>query len=296
MNLNELDKQFEACLDRLKRKQPPVPGAYNLGPLAEDHDTLKKSWDYFKERVQTIESHWQEILNAKNAEVDVLKKRVAELDADVAQLETEKNAWGELDEAVKKVRMDDFIEFNKRCEHLRMVWHAEKETLDREIGRLELKLEEQSIVHNAQRESDQKHIADLKAVAELLRRENADVGQKEEDRVRHFEKQMTEKEEINGMLSRKIELLQAEIERRDQQLKTGLQDNMALNKLVADLKAEIKKQSDQISDQTKTIENLNLRMRIVSEERDTMRTSWQREQAEWRELWERNRELFDKKK
>jgi chromosome segregation ATPase len=197
---------------------------------------------------------------------------------------------------MKKSRMDDFIEFNKRCEHLRLAWHAEKETLDREIGHLEMKLEEQRILQEAQHTADQKHIASLKASLETLGQENTALGQKDEGRVAAFEKQINEKDEAVGALSRKIELLQAELERRDQILKTGFQENVTLNKLVNDLKAGMKHQADTMAIQSQNIENLNLRLRIVSEERDTMRTSWQREQAEWRELWERNRELFDKKK
>src|SRR5688572_197330 len=69
---------------------------------------LKKSWEYFRDRIKTIEEHWSQILEAKQKQIQAMEEELNQSHAIQEDLERENKSFQVFENAVKETRKDDF--------------------------------------------------------------------------------------------------------------------------------------------------------------------------------------------
>src|SRR5437016_2498992 len=108
MDLKELDRQFQAVMDRLKSNQGLAASPYTTPVPSGDHDLLQKSWDYFRQRIKSMSDQWAEMLSAKSKENEILKKELALSKSQLDELKSDLGARQELEAAVHQERSEDY--------------------------------------------------------------------------------------------------------------------------------------------------------------------------------------------
>src|SRR5689334_21839662 len=133
MDAKDLDREMNSLMEKLS-KRPAVPsGAYSSDPLASDHFILNRSWDFFKKRIAAIEKQWQEIVNAKADEIRVLKQEMDLIQTRVHELEEVNISLEGMLANLKVSRLQDFEEFKKKNEKLKMSWDEERISLESKL-------------------------------------------------------------------------------------------------------------------------------------------------------------------
>ncbi len=295
MEFTEIDRQFDEAFERLQRTAPPVATAYGSSPLAADHFLLKKSWDYFRNRVKSIEEQWKKMLEAKDHQYRAVFAELTDARKRQVELEEENNLLRSLDHSVKKARADDYIGFAKKSENLRLHWDAERDALHRKIEALETKIVQTKKAGELRISTTMAREEKLKETIALLRKEADMWAERESDIKKKCGDELVLKDEKIHSLDAKVDLLRTEIEHRDQVIKrltdavtTHEKDSVAMTAYVAELQRALKeKQLD--------LANLQTQLAIAHQDKKNLQTGWERERAEWRELWDRGRSLWDKK-
>ncbi len=296
MEFKELDRQFDAALDRLKKKFAAGSGATSHDPLAGDHLILQKSWEYFRARIKELDEQWREIIAAKGEEAEALKKQAAAFKGRMEELGVENQALREFEAVIKKTRAEDHAAFQKDSEKLRVSWEAEREALERNLSQVRFRLERAEKTAQEAAEEAEKRRQELLAAVDSLKRERAEQAERILEIQRRAERTVLgEAEKVRG-LEAKIAVLQSEIDGQagriaNKQEEAGEQAREAarLSQKILDFKAAL-------AEKERELEHLKMSMEILGREKAAMRERWDQEKAEWRELWDRARDLGEKKK
>lgn len=292
MEFKELDRLFSECYERIAKKGTPG-SPYSAGPLASDHFLLGRSWSYFKERIKSIESHWKSLLDAKTDQNNALKKEILELQRKLRELAEENKRLASFEQAVVKTRMGDFISFNKDQQRLRLTWEQERQTVEHQLETLRFQLiQERKRNDGLEKKLKVREKQFQETVAELKKENSLNLGKEAKTR-QEFGQIMIEKDERIRSLDSKIDLLKSEIERRDQLLKNQLSETEARKKSEKEREGEVNKLKAQLDELHREHLDLKTRLDLSEAEKASIRSTWQKEQAQWRELWERGRDLWE---
>lgn len=295
MEFTEIDRQFDEAFERINRRGPAVASAYGSSPLAADHFLLKKSWDFFRARVKNIEDQWRRMIEAKEQQLRASQAELQESRQRHADLQEENNLLRSLDRGIKKARAEDFVGFARKSENLRLHWDAERDAFQRKIDALEKKIEQARKTADLRVETTLAREQKLKETVEALRKEMTLHADRERDIKKKCGDEITLKDEKITSLDAKVELLRAEVDRRDQMIKQMAgaisdyeKDSVAMTSYVSELQRALK-------DKDLELANQKTRIEILVEENKNIQSGWERERSEWRELWDRGRSLWEKK-
>lgn len=296
MEFPQLDKLFDESLDRSDRRAPEINNPYGAAPLAADHFLLKKSWDYFKSRVKTIEDQWRKMLQAKEVQISTLNSELLAARERAVDLEDQNHLLRSLDQNIKKVRTEDHVGFSRKSENLKLHWEAERDALQRKIEDFEFRMERAKKESEARLLVVQSRENKLKDEVLFLKRDTAVQAERDHEFQRRWAEQITAQTEAIQSLENKVEILKNEIDRRDLYIKqfketisTQEKDAHAMIQYVAELQRALKEKDSEMS-------HLKTRLDVLRQEKDTLRSAHEREQSEWRELWDRGREAWERKK
>ncbi len=295
MEFTEIDRQFDEAFERINRRGLTTASPYGGTPLAADHFLLKKSWDYFRNRVKSIEDQWRKMLSAKDVQLKTVTDELKRVRQSSLELEDEIHMLRSLDQSIKKARTEDFVGFNRKSEMLRMRWDAERAALIKKADDLELKITRLKKDYDLRASMARVREEKLQQALEAAKKDSAINIERERDIQKKCTDELNAKDERIFSLDTKTELLRGEVERRDALLKemkatlaTRDADATAMTSYIAELQRLVKEKDIEI-EQHKT------RLQILSQEKDGIQAGWERERAEWRELWDRGRSLWDKK-
>jgi uncharacterized protein (DUF3084 family) len=133
------------------------------------------------------------------------------------------------------------------------------------------------------------------AAFDQLKEENLKLQQKHFEDKGKAEGDLTAKdEEIQGR-ERKIDLLRQEMDLRDQVIAAHEKEMESLGTKVDALLLRIKETDESVAARDTVIKNLRADIERLEFEKASLKSAWQNEQAQWRELWERARSMWDAK-
>ncbi|MFN0117247.1 MAG: hypothetical protein ACKVQC_03005, partial [Elusimicrobiota bacterium] len=178
MEFKELDRLFDESLARLEKDQLQVKDAYGGNPLASDHFMLKKSWAYFKERIQTLENYWKQILASKQIETDKLKEIVTRLNSDLEELREKGNLQDEFETSLTAARIKDLLELEKQSRKIKFSWEEERIHLEEELDKLRNELSQQDKKYQFELTQKDKSMSSLRETIYQLKEEAASFSEK----------------------------------------------------------------------------------------------------------------------
>src|ERR1044071_93389 len=143
MDPKDLDREMNSLLEKLAKRPAVSSDPYAADPLASDHFILQRSWEFFKKRISAIEKQWQEIVNAKSDEIRVLKQELELVRNRVHELEETNSSLEGMLANFKLARLQDFEEFSKKHEKLKMAWEEERISLESKLMALEYQVEKE---------------------------------------------------------------------------------------------------------------------------------------------------------
>jgi len=296
MEFNELDRLFDQAIKRADKQNPIALDPYSQGPHSADHFLLKKSWAYFKERMRTIESHWEEIAAAKDQEMSTLKEELNMVRAELEEATLKNSMLDKFEEEVRKTRSNDYINFDRLNERLKQAWEEERQSLATQLSAVEFALQKEKERNVTLQNEMARRARALNSTVDALKEENQELTQKNLEAKQADESKLIAKDEDIAGRDLKIDLLRSEIERRDIVLAQQAKELEAYGTKVDALLLRIKHTDETVADRDLRIKNLLAEVERLEFEKNALRTAWQNEQAQWRELWDRSRELWDKKK
>lgn len=295
MEFTEIDRQFDEAFERIQRRSPVVANAYGTAPLAADHFLLKKSWDYFRGRVKAIEDQWRKMMEAKDQQ---LRSTLSELQVArqrKVDLEEENNMLRSLDQNIKKARTEDFLGFSRKSENLRVHWDAEREALLLKIAALETKIPQIKKTYDLRISTAQVREDKWKEMIEVLKQEASLHEEREREVQKRCSAELVLKDEKIQSLDTKLDLTRGEVDRRERLIKE-LQESIAIREKDANaMTAYVAELQRTLKEKDLELGHRQVRLEIFSQEKENIRSTWERERAEWRELWDRGRSLWDKK-
>jgi chromosome segregation ATPase len=295
VDFKELDTIFDQALKRLDTKKPSALDPYSEGPHSADHFLLKKSWDYFKDRIRTIESHWEEIVKSKDQELFAVKEELRLAREELGEAEIKNQMLDQFEEEVRKTRSVDFVNFQKLSERLKQSWEEERQSLAAQLAAVEFALKtERDRTESLHAEMD-KRAKQAAAAADALKEENARLSQKNLEETKHSFQTAGQKDQEITAREARIELLKAEVERRDHVLVEQSESLNSMGTKIDALLLRIKQADENTADRDTQIKNLTADLERLQFENESIKKAWQNEQAQWRELWERARELWDQR-
>lgn len=295
MKSNEIDRLFDESLNRVAKGTGPLAGAYDTSPLAADHLLLKRSWEYFRHRMNTMEEQWKKILESKDAEIKALLKEIDLTKNREGELKTQNEAFRAFDLEYGRSKATDYLMFEKKIRQLRESWEAEREALHRKEEEFEtskssfeekiLQLKEEFAARQKGWEKEREALhSQLNTILEQQKKMQA-----------QWASDLAAKEEETLSLNAKVDLLRPEVERRDQRIQQLHEDIRLQESQNSDLMGQLAGHMKKLREQEESYSLLSERYAILEKEKEAMRESWVREQAEWRELWDRERELWERK-
>ena len=293
---DHLEKQFEDALGRLTGKTPPFRTSYGDHPLASDHDLLRRSWDYFKRRLRVIEAQWQDISQSKETRAKSLEAELNGMRERLRELEDENHDLRAFEETVRRKWVADRRNLERDCGRVRERWEDEVDALARERDRLErdlnrskneiAALEEKAAAATAATEERiarlQKELSDRlasqKGLQDLWTKTEAETG----DRMSEME--------------RKIDLLRADLARRDEAYRQSEEARRAAEKERQALQRQVAELKNAVVEGEKELDHRTRRVRALETEMETMKRIWESERSQWRELWDRERVLQERRR
>jgi hypothetical protein len=288
MEFSELDKQFEETWERLQNRQP-LTGVYGKDPLAEDHFLLKRSWDYFRQRVRTIEDQWRKIAESKDAQLIALTKEMAVARERMNEAEEAARMSRLMDRSLAEARKHDLMHFAGKKDQLRLRWDAERDALARKIEALEFQIKRMDKDAATKTQFAKKRESDLLEMIERLKREMLAAAEKERDGQKRWGDHAAEKDDQITMLDAKMDVMRNELDRRDRTIKELKELILNHEKDAVALTAYIAELQKLLRDKDLNLHHEHERLQILSIEKENLRRSWESERAEWRELWDRGR-------
>lgn len=296
MKTPDLDRLFDESANRIKNGTGALSGAYATSPLAADHLLLKRSWDYFRHRINAIEEQWQKIVEAKEAEKKALEKELSLNREQTHDLEIQNTAFRSFEYEYGRSKAEDYIHFQKQTENLKFQWEQEREVLMKTQSELELKILKLEADSDRSQDDFLKKQARWKDALDAARTEAGQLVERHRERQNEWLAESAQKDADNKDLILKIDLLRAEVENRDQMIKHMKEEIFAQERQKTDLASQLALAMGKIRELEGEMSVLSERYGILMKEKDAIREEWSREQAEWRELWERQREMFDREK
>jgi len=294
MEFKEIDHLFDTVFERLENKAPLLKGPYETYPLGQDHFLLNKSWAYFKERIKNIETQYEEQLEAKREEIAALKKEMGIYKDIATELESKNSFLSAFQETFVKSRSIDFMDFQKSEEKLKNVWEEERLKLENkilaqehEINRLKGNAENQSEEHRKREKMLQKLIDDLKNKIDLK-------AEEENEKLKEITIQLMEKEEVIQNRENKIELLKGEIGRTNGLIKNLKEEIAMWERRAESLIGKVEQLQREMDGRGQKLEQLSFRIDALQREKAELKQNWEKEEASWRELWDRVRILQEK--
>jgi chromosome segregation ATPase len=291
MEFTELDKQFEETWERLQR-QKPIAGVYGKDPLAEDHFLLKRSWDYFRQRVRNIEDQWRKIAESKDAQLLALKKEVAVIRERMQESEEETRLLRAMDRTLAEARKHDIIHFAGKKDQLQLRWDAERDALARKIEELEFQIKRLEKDSATKLQLAKKRETDLAEAINRLKQEAGSSAEKERENQKRWSEHASTKDEQINMLDMKTDAMRNELARRDQAIKELREAVLNHEKDAVALTAYVAELQKMLRDKDQDLHHEQERLQILSLEKENLRRGWENERAEWRELWDRGRSHF----
>jgi hypothetical protein len=294
MDFENIDRIFDDAMKRTELAKGPIVKPMT-DALAADHFLLKKSWDYFRERVKTIESHWSEIVQAKDAEIQALKEEFLQLKETTFDIEKENERLKLFEVSIRETRAEDFVSFEKMSERLKLAWQEERVSLELKLRSWNDATEKWEQEREALRKAAMDRETKLKNRIDVLEGEKAVNAQKTVEDRQKLEEEVLHVHEQEESWKRKVDLLKKEVESRDHWIKEQEGRAHELKVTVEEAQAQMKEMKELIKERDYQIRGLELSVHTLGEEKEIMKKSWAREQAEWRELWDRAREMWDKR-
>lgn len=295
MEFQGLDRLFSDFSDRLSALKPSAD-VYSEGPLASDHLLLQQSWEYFRRRVQAVEEHWEEIVRSKQAQFEALEEEIQTLRSELSEVREENKMLASFADSIKNVRSDEIKELKRTKDRLEMTGEEERDRLRTELDQLRLSLNEARDQLKAleesrrvEREREREKIAAYEKQLEVEREKHVASNQSAAENL-------SDQTDLCQSLQTKVDLLRGEVERRTQAVH-GLQDDLARarqeiaqkDKMISERDLDMKAHDDRLS-------ALRREYDVLLEEKNMVKSLWEKEQAQWRELWDRERERLEKER
>ncbi len=214
MEFTELDKQFEETWERLQNRKP-ISGVYGKDPLAEDHFLLKRSWDYFRQRVRNVEDQWRKIAESKDAQLIALKKEAAVIRERMQEAEEETRLLRAMDRTLAEARKHDILHFDSKKDQLRLRWDAERDALARKIEELEFQIKRMGKESSNKTELAKKRETDLLEAIDRIKQDAMSMAEKERENQKRWSEHAAEKDDQIRMLDTKMDMMRTELDRRD---------------------------------------------------------------------------------
>ncbi len=296
MDFKNLDHIFDEAVKRLSIGKPETGDPYQQGPHSADHFLLNKSWDYFKDRVRTIEAHWEEIVNAKDEELNAIKEELRVSREALGESEIRNQMLDKFEEEVRQTRAVDFVDFKKLSERMKQAWEEERQSIAAQLAAVEFALKTERERAKALDEEMTRRGKAAAAAIDSLKQENAALAQKNVEEVKSTHQTAGKKDAEIVERDSRIELLKAEVERRDQFLVEQAQNIDSMGTKIDALLLRIKQGDEALADRDVKIKNLQADIARLDFEKESIKKAWQNEQAQWRELWDRSRSMWDQRK
>jgi chromosome segregation ATPase len=293
MEFKRLDNLFNQAFQRADAEKPIALDAYKEGPHSADHFLLKKSWDYFKERIQAIEAHWGEIVKAKDDEMSVLREQLRIAREELGEADVKNQMLDKFEEEVRVTRSVDFVNFQKLSDRLKNAWEEERQSLEAQLSSLEhaLKNEKENTI-KLKDEMAKRGLVQNQS-QDVLREENAGLHQKLVASQKALADTQAKKDDEIIQRDSRIELLKAENERLGLVMNEYSQTIDSLGTKVDALLLRIKEGDEALVDRDVRIKHLGTEIKQLQFEKESIKQAWHVEQAQWRELWDRSRQMWD---
>ena len=294
MDENHIDNLFDEAMSRT-RKSLPAADPYGLGPLASDHFLLSKSWTFFKEKMKILEGQYKQMLAAKDEKVVSLQSQLEKLLKDDVKVTAENKENEKAEYAYLSTRAHDFIGFQKDQEELKKAWDEERLALEEQVQTREFEIQ-QNKAEIAQMQGvfsarEKELIKKLSVITEEREKSTETMVQQASSHAQAIVDQQSEVKRRDN----KIDLMRAEINRRDEVIR---QHEEAL----ASQKKELEKREtnslglqNEIDKLKNDAAHLAEKYALLAEEKNIIKTNWEKEQSQWRELWDRERSLWEKR-
>ncbi len=292
MEFKDIDSMFEDAAKRLKGGVNPT-AAYGEPPLASDHFLLKRSWEFFQKRLKAMEDHWVQITSAKETAIQALLKAQKESGEEFVKMKDRANETEEIDLTLVSGRLEDQRSFAADLQSLRETFEQERESLERRITDAE------SLKNRIRKEAEsrlsvmQAEILELRASLSKASEEIAEQAGKRLVADGTAAETVLKRDEVIKSLESKVELLKSELARREQLQRDSTDRAHALSRDHQLLEGDNRSANSELNAAHERIDDLEVRLRSARMESDALRDARKQEQAEWRELWERAREMWE---
>jgi hypothetical protein len=295
MDPQNLEREMDAVLARLTESKDSARNVYGADPLASDHLLLRRSWDFFKKRVAAIEDQWRDISNTKQEEIHLLKKQLKEVQERLYEVEQDRLSASDFLRALEMARLEDHEKFRTDKDKLTQRWEEERVSLESDRIRLEQANQLQAAKLERQESLTRAVENEMKAVRSQFRDAEAKWQETQLALIEKMNQQIVEKDELFQSEQLKTDLLRREVERLNQTLKESslreeslLEKGRVLETKLGNIVEELARLQDSLVREKDVVASLLA-------ERDRLRSDWDREKSEWRELWDRSRALQDKR-
>jgi chromosome segregation ATPase len=294
VDFKEIDDMFEGALKRLSAKAGPgVP--YGEPPLASDHFLLKRSWEYFRQRASAMEKEWKQILAAKEDEMKALQEILRLRDEQLAGLQGATKDSERIEEEFARAQLADQREFSDAARKLHETWEEEREALLRSADEASSRVQRIRAEAEHRVKAAETEMKNLRASLDKARAEALLQTEKRLEADGEAAKALSMRDELIRSLESKVDVLRSELDRRESAVKdlTGRLEERG--KDLADLTARLSAAAAESAAKSDRIALLDEKLAAAAREIEELRAGWKREQAEWRELWDRSREMWEKK-
>jgi chromosome segregation ATPase len=295
MDFKDIDAMIEAAARRLEGGVSPTAG-YGEPPLASDHFLLRRSWEFFQKRIRAMEEQWEEIARAKDAEIKALLKSAEQDRARLTDLESKASEMDEIERMLEHVRLDERREFETSIRALKEKWELQRENLERQVADSELRETRIRKEAESRLAAFDREAKELRASLEKARAEIHAQSEKRMEGEGVAAESLQQRDEVIRSLESKVELLKSELDRRDVMFRQTVERLQALAHDHERTSAEAAALKGQLSDARRGHEQLEAKLSDARREIESLQAARREEQAEWRELWDRAREMWEKER
>ncbi len=291
MDFKDIDQMFDSIMERIDTKAPLIKGAYDTLPLSQDHFLLNKSWQYFKERLKTIETQYEQQIKANHDEIDALKKEILVHKETTEELDRQNSFLKAFQESFVKSRHMDFIDFQKAQNNLTEVWEEERLKLESKIHALENECQKVAKGHDGvlKKHLDREKLLQQK-IDELKNKIIMDA-QRNNEQVKEYHTVLADKQDVIKNREQKNELLRQEVNRLNVHQHKLNEEITLWERRTDSLLEKLDSMQKELDGRHQIIEQLSFQIDTLKREKEEIRRNWQKEEASWRELWDRMHSL-----
>jgi len=292
MEFKDIDSMFDGAAKRMGDGVNPA-ASYGEPPLASDHYLLRRSWEFFQKRMKALEDQWEQIASAKDAEIRALMKAASDNTARLHELEERSTESNEMDRLLETMRLDEHRNHAAAVRALQEKWEMQREVLERRATDAE------ALAVRVRQEAESRLTAlekDARELRESLAKARGEIDLQVEKRLggeSEASESLLRRDDLIRSLESKVDLLRSELERREMMFKQTVEKLHALAHENERLSVEKTSAVNATRDAEQRAANLDERLRVARQEADELKSARKREQAEWRELWDRAREMWE---